>query len=109
MKVIEGIGDVKKLIYGNEVTLVAIIDGSTEKSSLIMEIMRSVEEDFRGKIKVVVSKVNALRKGEAAVTLYINGEEIMRQNMFLGDRYRDKELIKWSIREILRNHRARTP
>ncbi len=109
MKVIEDIGDVKKLIYGNEVTLVAIVDGSTERSSLIMEIMRSVEEAFRGKIKVVISKVNTLRKGEAAVTLYIKGEEVMRQVMFLGDTHRDKELIKWSVREILRNYRAKTP
>ena len=107
MKIIEDINDIRKLIYRNEVTLVAIIDGSTERSSLIMEIMKSVEKAFRGRINIVVSKVNSLKKGEAAITLYINGEEVMRQVMFLGDKSRDKEVIKWSVREILRNRGAK--
>jgi len=108
MKVIKNLEDIKKLIYKNRVTLVAIIDGSTERSSLIMEIMRSVEKSFRGRINTVVSTVSSLKKGEGALTLYINGEEVLRQDMFLGNIRRDKEVIKWSIKEVLRNYGIKT-
>jgi len=107
MKVTSNLAEVRKTVYTEGAVLVAIVDGYTEKSEFVLRVMKALEKDLRGRVLVIVCRHKALQAGDMVISLYIKGEEVMRQSMIVGDISIDRKLLKWSVNEILERYGVR--
>ncbi len=105
MQITNNVEYVKSTIYSNKIVLVAITTQNPAYYKLLTRLTEKLEKAFKGKLVAVTLKIDGDATQEAAVVLYIDGEEVLRQNLFLMDLKKDEELLKWSIRELLTEYK----
>jgi hypothetical protein len=105
MQITSNVKDVKNVIYSNKIVLVAITGENSGYYKLLTQLTDRIEKAFKGKLAAITLKIDSNTVREASIVLYIDGAEVLRQNLFLMDLKKDEELLKWSIRELLTEYK----
>ena len=101
MMVTENLADVKRAVAQNGVVLVAVVDPDSDEGKVTLNILERIERSYRGKLMSVVACMKTLVKGDLAISLFVNGSEVMRQKELMGNEVKDYQVLKWSIDHIL--------
>ncbi len=109
MKVTSNVSEVKKLVYNNELVLVAIVKGNSETEQLLRSLLGRIERSSKGKITSVLANFSRIREKEVVISLYVQGQEVFRQEGLFGNVAKDYTALKWSIREVLEERGIRSP
>lgn len=109
MKVTNNISEVKKLIYSNELVLVAIVKGNSNTEELLRSLLGKIEIISKGRITSVLANFSKIGEKEVVISLYVQGQEVFRQEGLFGNAAKDYTALKWSIREVLKERGIRSP
>lgn len=101
MMVTENLADVKRAVTQNRVVLVAVVDPDSDEGKVTLNVLERIERSYRGKVMSVVASMKTLGKGDLAISLFVNGSEVMRQKELMGSEAKDYQVLKWSIDHIL--------
>ncbi len=108
MRPLSDVEDVRKLVYGNRVAVVAYLGRDESLNSYVTSVLKALEEVSKGAIAF-----GSYRAGEdireVAVVVYVDGREVLEQRYYFMKLELDVKALKMGIREVMSSLGLRTP
>ncbi len=108
MRLLNDVEDVRKLVYGNRVAVVAYLGKDEGLNSYVTSVLKALEEVSKGAIAYGSYRVGEDLR-EVAVVVYVDGREVLEQRYYFMKLELDVKALKMGIREVMNSLGLRTP
>ncbi|MCX8184754.1 MAG: hypothetical protein RMI56_00955 [Sulfolobales archaeon] len=108
MKLLSDLEDVRKLVYGNRVAVVAYLGSDESLNNYVVRVLRKLEEVSKETISYGSYRVSEDIR-DAVIIVYIDGREVLEQRYYFMRLELDVIALKMGIREVMNSLGLRTP
>lgn len=108
MRLLNDVEDVRRLVYGSRVAVVAYLGKDESLNSYVTSVLKALEEVSKGAIVYGSYRVSGDLE-DATVVVYVDGKEVLEQKFYFMKLELDVRALKMGIREVMRSLGLRTP
>lgn len=108
MKLLNDVEDIRKLVYGSRVAVIAYLGNNESLNNYVIRVLRTLEEVSKGAIAYGSYRVGEDLK-DVVVIVYIDGREVLEQRYYFMKLELDVVALKIGIREVMSSLGLRTP
>lgn len=108
MRLLSDVEDVRRLVYGSRVAVVAYLGNDEKLNEYVIRVLKTLENSSKEAIAYGSYRVGEDLK-DVVVVVYIDGKEVLEQRYYFMKLELDVIALKMGIREVMNSLGLRTP